>query len=77
MYAYLESDQSMNLMESEYVYPVLGDRLSPAEWAEKGSNDIWERAAIKVQTILEGAQPNHISEQAVAAVCAKYPIHLR
>ncbi|MGB0507797.1 MAG: trimethylamine methyltransferase family protein, partial [Pikeienuella sp.] len=49
---YLGATQTMSLMESEYVYPSLGDRLSPDDWVEKGSHDIWDRANELVRAIL-------------------------
>jgi len=73
---FLGAEQTLRLMESEYIYPVLGDRLSPDDWAEKGSNDIWERAGQTVKEALAKDHPSHISPQADAAVRAKYPIRL-
>ncbi len=73
---FLGAEQTMSLMESEYVYPILGDRLSPEDWAEKGSRDIWDRATERVKTILAQPEPDHISAQADAAVRAKYPIRM-
>ena len=31
---YLGSQQTLDLMQTEYVYPRLGDRTSPKEWEE-------------------------------------------
>jgi trimethylamine--corrinoid protein Co-methyltransferase len=73
---FLGTVQTMSLMESEYVYPILGDRLSPDDWAEKGSHDIWDRAADRVKAILAEPAHNHISAEADAAVRKKYPIKL-
>lgn len=73
---FLGTDQTMSLMESEYVYPILGDRLSPDDWAEKGSHDIWDRAADRVKAILAEPAHNRISAEADAAVRKKYPIRL-
>ena len=33
---YLGSDQTLALMQTEYIYPALGDRTSPKEWEELG-----------------------------------------
>ena len=33
---YLGHNQTLSLMQTEYIYPVLGDRTSPKEWAENG-----------------------------------------
>ena len=41
----------MSLMQSEYIYPKIGDRLSPKEWAEVGKPDIVEEAEKKVAEV--------------------------
>ena len=33
---YLGSDQTLRLMQTDYVYPAVADRMSPKEWNEKG-----------------------------------------
>ncbi|MEO0386871.1 MAG: trimethylamine methyltransferase family protein, partial [Pseudomonadota bacterium] len=33
---YLGTDQTLQLMQTEYVYPALGNRMSPKEWEEGG-----------------------------------------
>ncbi len=53
---YLGTDQTLNLMESNYVYPTLGDRTSPKEWAEKDKPDLLENAVARKEAIL--AQPS-------------------
>ena len=73
---YLGTEQTLSLMESEYIYPELADRLSPDDWTEKGSSDMWSRASIKVQQVLNGPQPTHITPEADTAVRAKFPIML-
>jgi trimethylamine--corrinoid protein Co-methyltransferase len=57
---YLGHDQTMRLMKRDYVYPQVGDRLSPKDWAEQGSTDIVERAKEKVGEILGSHYPGHI-----------------
>ena len=38
---YLGHEQTLKLMKRDYVYPEVGDRLSPKDWAEQGSTDIF------------------------------------
>ena len=59
---YLGHDQTLSLMQSEYVYPNVGDRTSPKEWIEQGSTDVRERARAKVQATLAKHYPRHISD---------------
>ena len=37
---YLGSGQTLQLMQTEYVYPRLGDRTSPKEWVEREKPDL-------------------------------------
>ena len=57
---YLGADQTLRLMERDYVYPLVGDRRSPNEWAESGSTDARERARAKVADILSRPALGHI-----------------
>ena len=41
---YLGHDQTLDVMQSHYVYPSLGDRTSPKEWVEIGRPDLVARA---------------------------------
>lgn len=59
---YLGSDQTLKLMETDYIYPIVGDRRSPNEWTEKGALDAEDVAARKVQEILASHYPRHISD---------------
>ena len=49
---YLGSDQTLSLMETEYVYPQLGDRTSPKEWDELGKPDLIQKAIERKEAIL-------------------------
>ena len=60
---YLGHDQTINLMQREYIYPNIGDRTSPKEWKEQGSTTILERAKVKVDEILTSHYPSHISAE--------------
>lgn len=70
---YLGHGQTLKLMQTEYVYPVLGDRLSPKEWAEKGKPDIVERAIAEKQRILENNFPRHVSRDVDDRIRATFP----
>jgi trimethylamine--corrinoid protein Co-methyltransferase len=59
---FLGSDQTLRLMQTEYVYPVVGDRRSPNEWAEAGHLDALARAESKVREVLAHHWPAHVSE---------------
>jgi trimethylamine---corrinoid protein Co-methyltransferase len=73
---YLGSEQTLKLMETEYVYPLIGDRRSPNEWAEQGQTHVLQRAAAKVQSILASHFPNHLPEAIDAIIRQRYPVRL-
>ena len=73
---YLGHDQTLNLMKRDYVYPEVGDRLSPKDWAEQGSTDVLQRAKKKVEEILESGRPDHIPEQVDAKIREQLNIRL-
>jgi len=52
---YLGSDQTLKLMQTEYVYPTLGNRMSPKEWNEAGNPQLLDRAIARKNDILAKA----------------------
>ena len=58
---YLGHDQTIGLMQTEYVYPAIGDRSSPKEWEELGKPNIVEVASKRKEEILASFNPTHIS----------------
>jgi len=73
---YLGDEQTLDLMQKEYIYPEIGDRTSPKEWAEQGSTDILQRARIRTKEILSQHYPRHISDAVDAQIRAQLPIRL-
>ena len=73
---YLGSDQTLKLMQSEYVYPAVGDRRSPNDWAEQGALDITQRAEKKVREILATHFPAHVPEAVDARIREQFPVRL-
>lgn len=52
---YLGAEQTLGLMQSEYIYPDLADRTSPKEWEERQRPDLIKRAIARKNEILEAA----------------------
>jgi trimethylamine--corrinoid protein Co-methyltransferase len=73
---YLGHPQTLKLMESEYVYPDLGDRRPPDEWEEAGAPTIRDRAREKARTILATHYPATIDPAADREIRARFPIRL-
>jgi len=71
---YLGSDQTLSLMQTEYIYPAVADRLSPKEWAEVGKPDLLDRARDRMARLLAEHQPV-IDPLTDRAIRAKFNIH--
>ena len=70
---YLGSDQTLHLMQRDYVYPRLGDRMSPNEWEQTGRETLLSRAAARRTEIMAEARPR-ISADLDQAVRARFEI---
>lgn len=57
---FLGSEQTLSLMQTEYVYPEMATRMSPKEWNEAGKPDIVEKATARKKEILGSYFPEHI-----------------
>lgn len=53
---YLGSEQTMSLMQTDYVYPVVGNRMSPKEWAEAQKPLLLDGARARKDAILSTAR---------------------
>ena len=73
---YLGDDQTISLMQRDYVYPKIGDRSSPKEWAEKGSKDSLQRAIEERDRILGEIFPRHLSDEIDEQLRAHFPVRL-
>ncbi|MFO1169882.1 MAG: trimethylamine methyltransferase family protein [Hyphomicrobiaceae bacterium] len=73
---FLGSEQTLALMQKDYVYPTVGDRTSPKEWAEKGSTDVVHKAKARLKEILASHYPAHIPRSVDEAIRARLPIRL-
>ena len=73
---FLGSAQTLDLMERDYIYPEVGDRRSPKEWAEQGSTDILQRARIRVSEILSSHYPVYIEPKLDAEIREKFKVLL-
>lgn len=73
---FLGSDQTLRLMQSEYIYPTVGNRNSPKEWREKGQPMLIDTAKRKLAEILATHHPHHISREMDDAIRTGYPVRL-
>lgn len=73
---YLGHKQTLDLMQTEYIYPRIGDRTSPKEWIEKGRPDIVAMAIAEKSRILSSHFPTYIPDDVDAVIRARHRIFL-
>ena len=60
---YLGSEQTLALMQKEYVYPLVANRMSPKEWVEAGRPDLLETATRRKNEILSTYHPDYLPRE--------------
>ena len=73
---YLGSDQTLALMQTEYIYPVVGNRMSPKEWNEAGKPLLLDKAIARKNSILAKAG-SQIDPELDEKIRQTYNIHFR
>ncbi|MEQ9693971.1 trimethylamine methyltransferase family protein [Shimia sp. SDUM112013] len=73
---YLGTSETLARMEKDYVYPSLGDRTSPKEWAEIGKPDLNRKAIARKEDILSRPSAAQLDPDLDTALRARFTIHL-
>ncbi len=73
---YLGTEQTLSRMETDHVYPKLGDRTSPKEWAEKGKPVLVDKAAARKEEILSVPSRAAFDPVVDLAIRERFRIHL-
>jgi trimethylamine--corrinoid protein Co-methyltransferase len=73
---FLGAEQTLRLMQTEYVYPTVGDRMSPKEWAEQGKPSYLDRAVKQTRAILARHFPRHVPDAIDADIRGRWQIKL-
>ncbi len=73
---YLGSDQTLSLMQTEYIYPAIGNRMSPKEWTEAGKPNLVETAIARKREMLDEFYPDHIPTALDATLREQFPVKL-
>ena len=73
---FLGHDSTLSRMQRDYVYPEVGNRLTPAEWREAGANPVNTAAREKTREILDTHFPTHIGEDLDAKIRQEFDIRL-
>jgi trimethylamine--corrinoid protein Co-methyltransferase len=72
---YLGHEQTLSLMQTEYVYPAVANRSSPKEWVELGRPDLVQKAIERKNRILRDAAPSLIDPLADRAIRERWQIY--
>ena len=73
---YLGTEQTLGRMQSDHLYPSLGDRTSPKEWAENGKPDLIEKATARKEEILAQRSAARFDPALDRAIRKRFNIHL-
>jgi len=73
---YLGHEQTLGLMQTEYIYPALGDRTSPKEWVENGKPDLLEKAISRKNKLLANPSRATFSKELDEKIRKRFEIHL-
>ncbi len=73
---FLGHDQTLSMMQSEYIYPEVGNRDSPDDWLDAGATTVEDRAHEVVTQTLADHHPTHVSVEADEAIRAAHDIKL-
>lgn len=73
---FLGQAQTIERMETDYVYPGVGDRQTPAAWEEQGALDVRERARARVRQTLAEHYPEHLDPAVDAKIRERFNILL-
>jgi len=73
---FLDHEQTVRVMQTEYLYPKLSDRSSVDAWEEAGGKTIYDRAHERVVQLLSTHYPNYIDPVVDAKIRARFPIEL-
>ncbi len=71
---FLGSDQTLQLMQSEYLYPDIADRETPDNWVDAGAKDALAVAREHVDAIMAFGHPDHLPAEVDAAIRDRWRI---
>ena len=73
---FLGQPETLQRMQTDFVYPEIGDRRSIVDWEEDGSKDIREVARDRTRQILQQHFPRHLSAEIDSKLRDKFDIRL-
>ena len=73
---FLGQAQTLNRMNSDFLYPEIADRRTIDEWEEAGSVDIRQVARERTRDILKSHKPQHLSQDTDQRLRSEFDIRL-
>ncbi|MGO9994824.1 MAG: trimethylamine methyltransferase family protein [Steroidobacteraceae bacterium] len=73
---FLGTAQTLAMMETEYLYPKVGDRSSLSEWQYRGSPELMTAARARVREIMGRHYPDNIAAHTDSLLRSSYDIRL-
>lgn len=73
---FLGHEQTLRVMQKEYLYPRVGDRLSPEDWKDAGALSASDRAHEYVIETLASHYPGHVTPEVDDLIRRRFPIRL-
>ncbi|MCP4820224.1 MAG: trimethylamine methyltransferase family protein [Shimia sp.] len=73
---YLGTDATLSRMQKDHVYPSLGDRTSPKEWAELDKPDLIQKAITRKEEILKDRAATRFDPITDQQIRVRFNIHL-
>jgi trimethylamine--corrinoid protein Co-methyltransferase len=73
---FLGQADTLQRMQSDFVYPKISDRRSIDEWESDGSKDIRTVARARIIEMLDDYYPDHISAELDRNIRSKFDIKL-
>jgi trimethylamine--corrinoid protein Co-methyltransferase len=73
---FLNQPQTLELMQTEYLYPEVSDRRTASDWQATGKQTVYDLANVKVKEILSSHYPEYIEPKIDAKIRERFPIQL-
>eukprot|EP00494_Astrolonche_serrata_P019140 UN19339 len=73
---FLGRTETLERMQSDFVYPEIGDRRTIDEWAADGSRDIRSVAIDRTRQILQQHYPRHLADELDSVLRDQFEIRL-
>jgi len=73
---YLGHQQTLNRMQTDYLYPDVGDRENINNWIDQGSTDIIQRAHLQVNEILRTHFPKNWDDKTDNIIRDSFPVRI-